>query len=189
MSPPGAKTSPVPVINSPARSGSASTCLTAYRMPKYIAGVIALRASGRSSVHTPNGPSRVKRRNGVPSQSPSGGRGAFSAVVVIGLLVCRGREYVVDCFGGRGAAARARVSGWRGRPPRRRGAALAPVRKAIPLQGLRRRRRRHPWCRRARRRARARRRCDRRERSWRRELRGWSPDAVPANAIRALRRR
>ena len=75
MSPPGANTSPVPVISRPARSGSASTCRTAYLMPKYIAGVIALRASGRSSVHTPNGPSRVKRRYGVPSQSPSGGRG------------------------------------------------------------------------------------------------------------------
>src|SRR5258707_12528176 len=52
-------------------------------MPKYIAGVIALRASGRSSVHTPNGPSRVKRRYGVPRQPPSGGRGG--GVVVIGV--------------------------------------------------------------------------------------------------------
>ena len=46
MSPPGANTSPVPVMSRPARSGSASTCRTAYLMPKYIAGVIALRASG-----------------------------------------------------------------------------------------------------------------------------------------------
>src|SRR5271163_4640243 len=44
-------------------------------MPKYIAGVIALRAFGRSSVQMANAPSRSKRRNGVPSQSPSGGRG------------------------------------------------------------------------------------------------------------------
>src|SRR5271169_1668053 len=44
-------------------------------MPKYIAGVIALRAFGRSSVQMANAPSRSKRRNGVPNQSPSGGRG------------------------------------------------------------------------------------------------------------------
>src|SRR6202022_4181849 len=44
-------------------------------MPKYIAGVMALRASGRSSVTIANGPSRRKVKYGVPSQSPSGGRG------------------------------------------------------------------------------------------------------------------
>src|ERR1700761_69938 len=74
-SPPGAKTSPVPVMSRPARSGSALTRLMAYRMPKYIAGVIALRAFGRSRVQIANAPSRSKRRNGVPNQSPSGGRG------------------------------------------------------------------------------------------------------------------
>src|ERR1700730_14241230 len=74
-SPPGAKTSPVPVISRPARSGSALTRLIAYRIPKYIAGVMALRAFGRSKVQIANAPSRSNRRNGVPNQSPSGGRG------------------------------------------------------------------------------------------------------------------
>src|ERR1700730_10518746 len=44
-------------------------------MPKYIAGVMALRASGRSRVWSANVPSRRKVKYGVPSQSPSGGRG------------------------------------------------------------------------------------------------------------------
>ena len=45
------------------------------RMPKYIAGVIALRARRAVQVTTPNGPRRSNLRYGVPSQSPSGGRG------------------------------------------------------------------------------------------------------------------
>ena len=77
-SPPGMNTSPAPVINSPARSGSRSTCWTAYRIPQHIAPVSAWRASGRSTTTCANTPWRSKRRYGVPSQSPSGGRGRVS---------------------------------------------------------------------------------------------------------------
>ena len=131
MSPPGANTSPVPVISRPARSGSASTCRTAYRMPKYIAGVIALRASGRSSVHTPNGPSRVKRRYGVPSQSPSGGRVAWlsSSACALSPRLSVGHS-VVDGLGVRRAVAgpghQCRQRAGRARPAQRVLVAVSP---------------------------------------------------------------
>src|SRR6476646_3599000 len=134
MSPPGANTSPVPVMSRPARSGSASTRLTAYLMPKYIAGVIALRAAGRSSVHTPKAPSRVNRRNGVPSQSPSGGRGVFAPAVVMRLLICRGcLKHVVDGLGVRCAVACARDQ--RGQRTRGARASQRHVRAGKPFRG------------------------------------------------------
>src|SRR5689334_2620880 len=92
MSPPGAKTSPVPVSTSPARSGSSLRRPTAQRIPKYIAGLSALRALGRSMVHTAIGPCRSNRRYGVPSQSPSGGRGVLCGVCATGLLSGRRRR-------------------------------------------------------------------------------------------------
>src|SRR6478735_6567957 len=157
MSPPGAKTSPVPVISRPARSGSASTCRTAYRIPKYIAGVIALRASGRSSVQTPNGPSRVNRRYGVPSQSPSGGRG----VLVVGGSVpgpvvvmndpqspfgwTQHRRWLPHTVRSR----RPPVPAWRAHPQRSHGAGRPRGRPATLRRERRRRRRPHQWYRRA----------------------------------------
>ena len=45
-------------------------------MPKYIAWVSAFLACGRSTVRWANGAMRSNLRYGVPSQSPSGGRGA-----------------------------------------------------------------------------------------------------------------
>src|SRR2546425_3097507 len=78
MSPPTMNVSPVPVMSSPERAGSLFTTSTARRMPKYIAGVRALRLSGRSTTQWAKGPWRSKCRWGVPSQSPSGGRGVFT---------------------------------------------------------------------------------------------------------------
>src|SRR3954464_12950372 len=46
-----------------------------------MAGLMALRISGRSTVTTATGPSRSRRRYGVPSQSPSGGRGGASFIL------------------------------------------------------------------------------------------------------------
>src|SRR6476646_9106618 len=45
-----------------------------------MAGLMALRSSGRSTVTTATGPCRSRRRYGVPSQSPSGGRGGASFI-------------------------------------------------------------------------------------------------------------
>ena len=61
-SPPGMNTSSVPVMSSPARSSSRSTWLVAYRTPKYIAAVMALRVSGRSTMQRARGPWRSKRK-------------------------------------------------------------------------------------------------------------------------------
>src|SRR5829696_4855846 len=68
-SPPGANTSPVPVMISAARTGSVLTRRTARLRPKYMAGVKALRAAGRSMVHQAITPSRSRRRPAAPRSS------------------------------------------------------------------------------------------------------------------------
>src|ERR1700722_9524050 len=68
-SPPGAKTSPVPVMIIAARSGSELTMRTARLMPKYMAGVKAFLAAGRSITHQAIAPSRSKRSPAAPSSS------------------------------------------------------------------------------------------------------------------------
>src|SRR3984893_6235127 len=69
-------------------------------MPKYIAGVSAVRASGRSIVQSANGGSRRSDRNGVPNQSPSGGRGVPSDVGVVDMESPSGRAQLVQYPGG-----------------------------------------------------------------------------------------
>ena len=190
-SPPGANTSPVPVMSRPARSSSASTWLTAYPMPKYIAGVIALRAFGRSSVHTPNGAlagepqerraepvavGRARRVLGGRHASPRLSRRLRSSTSSMASAV----RCAVAC-----ARDQCRQRARRARAAQRR------VRAGQPFGG------KHPGEDVARtggvdgldRRARARRRCRRRRRSVAPRRRGWSPDAVPANAIRGTRPR
>ena len=60
-SPPGMNTSPVPVRSMPDSVGSALTTSTAYRTAKYIAPVMALRASGRSTMQLAKLPFRSNR--------------------------------------------------------------------------------------------------------------------------------
>src|SRR6478752_2903975 len=68
-SPPAEKTSPSPVMIMAGRSGSRFTRCTARLMPKYMAGVKALRASGRSMMHQPMTPSRSNRSPAAPRLS------------------------------------------------------------------------------------------------------------------------
>ena len=65
-SPPGANTSPTPVMSSAVGSPIPFTICTARFSPKYIAAESALRAAGRSIVHQARCPSRSRRKKGVP---------------------------------------------------------------------------------------------------------------------------
>ena len=59
---------------------------------------MALRASGRSIVQTAIGPSRSNDKYGVPSQSPSGGRG-LSGVGAFGVTELLSRRLAVYTYG------------------------------------------------------------------------------------------
>lgn len=75
-SPPGAKTSPTPVMTRARSPGSVLTSITARLSPKYMAGVKAFLTLGRSMTHQAIGPCRSSRRFGVPRSSLMCGPGS-----------------------------------------------------------------------------------------------------------------